>query len=412
MKPDGYSTRFVLVDCNNFYVSCERTVRPELNGRPTVVLSGPNGCVISRSNEAKAMGIPMGAPYFQCRAAFEAQGGVALPARFSLYDQISRKIMGLLKESAPQIEVYSIDEAFLRMERISFWDDFLTDLHQKVLHQTGIPVSLGVGPTKTLAKVAARMAKKQTARPYATLENENAVAQALRELAVEDLWGIGRRNAQKLAAAGVLTAWDLRCLPVRKVKKLLHLPGLRIQLELHGHPAIAFSPVHAPRKSVSCSRTLAKETGDVRLLRQTLAGFARICAEKLRADAVAAQSVGVYLRTNRFRTDKPRHVASDAMRLDGPTQANELIAEAVGRLFESLYRPGCEYKKLGVWLGDFVPAGQTQLSLFDDRAQLRRRLLHQTIDRLNAQMGKRVVRAAAEGPLSPIAFNPFRRNAP
>ena len=412
MDTAEFSTRYVLVDCNNFYVSCERTVRPALEGRPTVVLSGPNGCVISRSNEAKALGVPMGAPYFQCRPWFEAAGGVALPANFALYDQISRNVMAVLRDSAPQIEVYSVDEAFLRMERIFFWDEFLRDIYLRVKAQTSIPVSLGVAPTKTLAKVAAKIAKKQADRPYCVLEASAEIEAALKATAAGDVWGMGRKSAQKLAEIGVNTAWELRTLSAIWVKKHLHLPGLRIQNELRGLPTLAFTPAPAARKTVSCSRTLEKETDDARRLREAVAGFVRVCAEKLRADGFAAQTLGLYLRTNRFRTDKPRHRPSAETRLSAPAADNESLLAAAWSLLDTLRRPGCEYKKLGVWMRDFVPASQRQLSLFAPPDDARRRRLHEAIDRLNDRMGKRVVRSAAEGARQLTAFNPFRRNAP
>lgn len=382
---------YALVDCNNFFVSCERAFQPALEGRAVVVLSNNDGCVVARSNESKAMGIKMGTPYFQIRQLAESGVLVVRSSNYVLYGDLSHRVMSILRDAVPSIEVYSIDEAYLDLSGIdaSQHRSLCLNLIRKVRQWTGIPVSIGIANTKTLAKVANHFAKKYPGyRGVCTIDNEEKRLKALSLTPVGDVWGIGRRVAPKLESIGIGTALDFTNMSRGWVRSKLGLGGERTWMELRGTETIPQSTEQS-RQSICTSRSFAEHITDVDELRLRVADFAAVCARKLRKEHTAAASVTVFLLTDRFRADLPQYCPAMTSVLDVPSNSNQEIVGAALRCLDAAFKDGYGYKKAGVTVNDIVPEDAVQGSLFDDRAELRGRedTLSGIIDRFSTSEG-------------------------
>ena len=383
-----------LCDCNNFFVSCERLFRPDLEGRPVVVLSSNDGIVISRSNEAKAMGIKMGEAYFQVRRFFEKRGGVAFSSNFQLYEEISDRVIGALRRFTPSMEVYSIDEAFLEVPpdgllRAEAWG---RGLRATVQRDVGIPISVGLAPTKTAAKLAAERGKKrpETGGVFA-FPPGGEWDDFLRDVPVEDVWGIGRRWSTCLHKHGVMTALNLKDAHDDWLDRRLGVRGLRTAWELRGIRCLRIEEEEKPQKSIQSSRTFARPVRSREALAEAVTEFTLIAGRRLRSQSSLAGIVSVSISTSRFRA--PFYGAAAEVPLETPTDSDILLSKAATEAMRSIYREGLEYVKAHVLLGRLSSANTVQLSLFDGGAAKGSALSH-TADRINAATGHRLLMPA------------------
>jgi DNA polymerase V len=391
---------FALIDCNNFYASCERVFNPSLNGKPVLILSNNDGCVIARSNEAKALGIPMGAPAFKFKDEIEKGKVHVYSSNFALYGDMSNRVMTILGSFCPKMEIYSIDEAFLdfsgfditELEKIGF------EIRKRVLQWTGIPVSVGFAHTKALAKAANRIAKKFTERTKGVylIDTEEQRVKALKWLQIEDVWGIGRRHARRLKEMNVLNAYQFTQLSDRWVRDMMTVVGLRLKLDLQGEPTLQLEDIR-DKKSIATTRSFDHNYKDLTLIKERVASFAVSCAEKLRRQRCCCQSVMVFLHTNGFREDQPQYSKNIVIKLPFATNSSiEIVKFAVMGL-EQIFREGYGYKKAGVIVSDFSPEDNQQLTLFDSR-NVKHIELMKAVDNINRSMGQQKVRLAAQEP--------------
>ena len=379
---------YALVDCNNFFVSCERAFQPELEGRPVVVLSNNDGCVVARSNESKALGVPMGTPYFKVKHLADKGKLVVRSSNYTLYGDLSARVMSLLAESAPKLEVYSIDEAFMNMDGVSSGDlpSICSGLVRKVRRWTGIPVSIGIAETKTLAKVASHFAKKYKGyKGVCIIDSEEKMRKALALTPIGDVWGIGWRGTPKLEAAGVKTALDFIGRPAEWVRERMGIVGVRTWSELQGIRMVE-DEKEEKRKSICTSRSFADMISDYDELSLRVSDFAGKCAEKLRRDGTAAGTVGVFIHTNRFRDDLEQYFPNASVRLDVPANSTPEIVGAALKALRMVYRPEFEYKRAGVIVVDIVDTDSIQQTLFgfDSESRERDDRISKVMDIVNA----------------------------
>jgi DNA polymerase V len=390
---------FALVDCNNFYVSCERIFEPSLENRPVVVLSNNDGCVVSRSNEAKKLGIGMGVAFFKVRDFAEKHGVVALSSNYTLYADMSRRVMETLCNFTPEIEVYSIDEAFLNL---SGFGENLTDygrkIRQTVKQWTGMPVSIGIAETKTLAKIANRIAKRSPeADGVFELTDQARIDEALAQTGVEHIWGIGIRTCIKLKRAGIATALALRGVDIEWMRRRFGVTGVRTVYELRGMSCYELEDQPPAKKGITVSRMFGRKVETVEELKEAIASYASRAGEKLRDEGLAAGAMIVYVTTSRFVDRRKRYFNSRGVSF--PTATNytpKLIEYATGAI-ERLYKKGFLYAKAGLILGDLVPEGRVQSNLFDQADRQKSRRLMQAIDAVNAKLPDSPLIWAAEG---------------
>lgn len=388
---------FALVDCNNFYASCERLFRPELVGKPVVVLSNNDGCVIARSAEAKALGIPMAAPAYQWEQRFRAAGVAVFSSNYALYGDLSARIMSTLESLAPRVEVYSIDEAFLDLTGVADPQALCREIRARVQRWVGIPVSIGIARTKTLAKLANGVAKKQPQHGGVFhLERSPAAEALLQATEVGDVWGIGPRHSQRLWARGVRTALDFVRLPRTWVRRELSVVGLCTQLELSGVSCLSLTRAAAPHKSLLCSRSFGQLVSELAHLREAVTSYAVRATEKLRREGAEASSVQVFLATPRHRENLPQHNGLATVALGAATAHTPLIIEAALRALDQCFRSGFEYQKAGVMLLGLAPASSRQLSLLDlsPEERERQRGLMSALDAVNRRFGRGTLRYA------------------
>ena len=405
-------TRFALVDCNNFYASCERVFDPRLIGRPLAILSNNDGCVIARSEEVKRLGVPMGAPAHEHKATFEKNGVVVMSSNYALYGDMSARVMETLRPNVPVMEVYSIDEAFLALED---WQgvEFARELRARVRQWTGIPVSIGIGPTKTLAKMANRLAKKTPELGgVLDLETVRDIDELLARVPCEDIWGIGKRLAVRLAARGIRTACDLKYGEAAWVRKTLGVVGERIRLELQGVSCLALEEVPAPKKGIASAKSFGRPVESLRELEEALATYTARAAEKLRAGRLLARQVHVFVATNPFSARQPQYSAGAQTALVRPSNHTpDLIAAAI-ELLREIYRPGHQYKKTGIFVTDLIAESDLQPDLFDaaPEAAGRVRELDRIVDGLNRKLGRNAIRYGSMGVKSRWAMRQERRS--
>jgi DNA polymerase V len=390
---------FALIDCNNFYVSCERLFQPVLHGKPVVVLSNNDGCVIARSDEAKALGIPMGLPAFKLTDLLKEHPIEVFSSNYTLYGDLSARVMTTLTQWTPDVEVYSIDEAFLQFSMVP--PDGLTAYGQSmratIQKWTGIPVSIGIGPTKTLAKLANRLAKRSPeAQGVVILTSPSEIEATLAQTPIQDIWGIGPGYTRRLHAYEIKTALQLRNMTDRWVRQELGIVGLRLVWELRGISCLPLELCPPPKQSLMVSRSFGCPITTLREIREAVATYMTRAAEKLRRHHVAAGVLTVFLMTNRF-TDEPHYSNSVTMPLPVATQDTaELIGYAL-RSIEQIFREGYHYQKAGVILTALVPAHQIQAHLFDQHDRERSRRLMTAIDTINREWGSGTICYAAVG---------------
>jgi len=382
-----------LVDCNNFYVSCERVFNPALEGVPVVVLSNNDGCIVARSEEVKALGIKMGEPFFKCRDIIKGHHVRVFSSNYSLYADMSRRVMDTLALLHPDIEVYSIDEAFLTFDGAASPLEHARCIRETVKRWTGIPVSIGIGVTKTLAKAAAKMAKQRGG----VFDIAAGADEILSGLDVGDVWGIGRTHALFLKKHGIATALDLKRARDAWIKKHLTIVGLRTVYELRGIACIPMDAMPEPRKAITCSRLFGRKVNDIAQISQALATYMTRAAEKLRAQGSAAACMQVVLLEDAFQDGCfTTHAAS--AQLPEPTAYTPTLIRQAHILLECIFKPGLSYRKVGVTLTGLVPRGRVQMNLFEQEANPQRRhRLMQTVDMINARWGSDTLIQAGSG---------------
>lgn len=388
------SSAIAIVDANCFYVSCERVFNAQLVKRPVVVLSNNDGCIIARSEEAKELGLKMGAPLFKNQHLIEAYDVAVYSSNYALYGDMSQRMMEALHEFTPEIEVYSIDEAFigLNAQDGKSFRDCGTEIKNKVYQWTGIPLSIGISQTKTLAKVAQRFTKKRlemqgvfdlTAPPEQTL--------VLEETLVEDVWGIGHAYSKLLKDAGIKTARQLRDADRRWIRQRLTVVGTRIVEELRGIRCLSIEQCPQQKKSVTCSRSFGTLVTSLDDLREAVAVYTTRVAERLRRARLAANVVTVFISTDRFSTE-PQYSNTVTYELASATDTTEELLEWTLKALERIYRPGFKYKKAGVMLNHLVPADQLSIRMFGDMSFERSRSLAKAMDKINMRHGRDTIR--------------------
>lgn len=392
---------YALADCNNFFVSCERAFQPQLEGRPVVVLSNNDGCVVARSNESKVMGIKMGTPYFKVKDLVDAGKLVVRSSNYTLYGDLSGRIMSILSSASPKLEVYSIDEAFMVMDGMN--SEQIKPVAHSLVHQirkwVGVPVSIGIADTKTLAKVASHFAKKYSGyKGVCAIDSEEKRLKALSMTEIGDIWGVGWRTAPKLVEQGVKTALDFVNKPQEWVDRRMGITGVRTWLELQGRPSVE-DEQESKRKSICTSRSFAQMIDDEKELTLRISDFAAICAKKLRSEKTAAYTVGVFIQTNHFREDLSQYDPWYSINLDVPASSTREIVSAALQVLKSIYRPGYKYKRAGVIVMDIVDNDDIQTTLFDFDAKARERddKISQVMDKVN-KSGKNILRLATQRP--------------
>lgn len=394
-----------LADCDNFFVSCERLSRPDLRDRPVVVLSNNDGCVVSRSPEAKALGIPMGAPAFKLRDQFRRDKVEVFSSNYALYGDLSRRVMRTLATIAPEVEEYSIDEAFLPLPSAlaSQAEEVAKSARARVLQWVGIPVSIGIAPTRTLAKIACEVAKRHPdqARIF-DLSREKSPDALLARVPVVEIWGVGRKNAFRLKEIGIHSALQLRDADPARVRSLLTITGLNIQMELRGVPSFALDDAPLSRRTLLSSRSFGHKVRDIESLREAVATYAGRAAEKLRKQNLVTSCVAVHIRTSRHESGEG-YDQTEHQPLEAATSDTLPIIRAAHAALERIYRPGFNYMKAGVMLFELSEAGRIQGSLLaprDAENESKRARLMQALDRINGTRhggAARLVRFAVEG---------------
>lgn len=380
---------FGLVDCNNFYASCERVFNPYWDGRPVVVLSNNDGCVIARSNEAKALGIKMGVPAYQIKDLVSSQGVAVFSSNYTLYGDMSGRVMSILAELAPELEIYSIDEAFLNLEGIKDLTTIGGNIINKVTHGTGIPVSMGIACTKTLAKIANKFAKRYPAyEQLCIIDTEEKRIKALQLFEIGNVWGIGRKQAAKLEKQGVKTAYDFTQLSEIWVRKNMTVTGERTWKELRGVSCIDLESAPPSKKQICTSRSFGKMLTDIETIAEAIATHASTCARKLREQKSYAKSLMVFIHTNNFREDLPQYWKNTVVHFPVPTNDTQEIVHYALSGLKMIYRENYQYKKAGVIITEITEGAQ--LGLFDSINRKRQELLMQTIDKINGEHGHRV----------------------
>lgn len=390
---------FALADCNNFFASCERVFRPELGGKPVIVLSNNDGCAVARSNEAKALGIKMGDPLFKIRD-IVLKGGVAVfSSNFALYGDMSARVQEVLRTFAPGVEVYSIDESFLDLRGmpVTDFDAYAKEISRTCWKMTSIPVSVGIAPTKTLAKIASKLCKQYPKLQGGCYMYRSAdIEKVLRKFPVGDVWGVGRRSLKKLESLGVRTAWDYTQLPETTVRMLFHLPGYRTWKELRGEPCIGLEDLVEPRQSICVSRSFAHEIRDLSTLSEQVANFADAAVGKLRGQGSLAREMMVFALTNRFKDSEPQAFSSHLVVFPEPTADYRAILSAAVNATATLFRTEYGYKKAGVVFTKMEQ--EVTASLFADQSALEKDgRLSSALDALTSAYGRGAVRFATQG---------------
>lgn len=393
-----------LVDCNNFYVSCERVFNPKLEGKPVVVLSNNDGVAVARSSEVRALGVKMGEPWFKLEKLAKQHGIIALSSNYSLYGDLSARVMSILATFSPKQEVYSIDECFLDLD--GFAPDTLADygqtIRKTIKRNVGIPVCVGIADTKTLAKLANHCAKKGFAGQNGVCDfgrlSEVELSRLFGGIPVGDIWGIGRKITEKLLMMGIQTVEDLRIVNPNKIRQQFSVVVERTVKELNGIPCIELEDVGAPRQQIMVSRSFGQEVSNFDDLSESVAYFATTAAEKLRKDGSVAASVCLFIQTNPFKEKEPRYQRSIVVPMSQSTDDTVMLVNAAIRGLREIYRMGFSYKKSGVLLMGLQPKGTIQAALFDDPTeQAKSAKLMQVMDTINRRMGKGSLTIAATG---------------
>ena len=392
---------FALADCNNFFASCERVFRPDLQGKPVIVLSSNDGCAIARSNEAKALGIKMGDPLFKIKDIVQKHNVSVFSGNMALYGDMSQRVRWVLQEYAPTIEVYSIDEAFLDlrgMENIDF-DVFAKHLSAQCWKMVSIPVSVGIAPTKTLAKIASKLCKHYPKlKGGCYMHRPQDIEKVLRKFPIEDVWGIGRRSVAKLKLKGVDTAYQFTQLQEKNVQSIFGITGVRTWRELRGIPCIGFEDGFEAKQSICVSRSFSSEIYDLKDLQEQLANFASTMAEKLRKQGSAVAEMLVFAHTNRFKENQPQDYANALVVFMTPTADQRTIISHAVQAVQNLCKKNCGYKKAGVIATKIVAETNVMRSLFEDTDLVKREnSITAAVDAINNTFGKGTIKLAVQG---------------
>jgi DNA polymerase V len=386
---------YAMVDCNSFYCSCERLFDPALEKRPVIVLSNNDGCAVSRTDEAVSLGIAMGAPEFMIYEKIRKNNIAVFSSNYTLYQDISERVMLTIGSFVPGMEIYSIDEAFLDMHDLPYEDLLNLSMRIKntVMKDIGIPVSVGIAPTKTLAKMANRYAKKKHRNAGIFFAaNQTLIDEMLEATEVKDVWGIGKQHAALLNSNGFNTAADLAIAPDGWIVKHLTVVGHRLVTELRGIPSLQWEFIPRKRKNITTSRSFGKLIDDKNIIVEALANHAASCARKLRDQNTAAQKVHVFLQTNPHRTQDQQYLRSITLELPVPCNDNASIIKAALKGLDLIYHPGYNYKKVGIIVMELVPDNSLQSAMFHPDNLLRIKTLMKTIDDINRVKGKETIR--------------------
>ncbi len=388
---------FALVDCNNFYASCERIFQPTLEGKPIAILSNNDGCVIARSNEAKALGLPMGAPAHKFASFFRQHNVRVFSSNYPLYGDMSQRVMDVLRQFTPEVEVYSIDEAFLHFEGFQHCDMevYAQQMRKRVRKWTGMPVSIGLGPSKGLAKVANRVAKKFAGKTNGVyvIDSEEKRVKALKWLPIADVWGIGRQHARRLAFSNVKTAYDFTQLSDEWVRKHMSVVGLRLKKDLEGTATIPMEMVPSPKKAIATTRSFESLITSYEEMRERISTYATLCAEKLRKQDSNCHAVYVFVRSNPFMPDLPQYRNGILIPMPFASQSSLTVSKYALKGLERIYKNGIQYKKAGVMVTGIIPKNAQQLTLFD-KEDARHDALMQRIDHLHRKYGPHKIKLA------------------
>ncbi|TDB60074.1 Y-family DNA polymerase [Arundinibacter roseus] len=392
---------YALIDCNNFYASCERVFNPKINGKPIVVLSNNDGCVIARSNEAKALGIEMGTPGFLNEELFQKNNIHVYSSNYALYGDMSARVMQVLYSMVPAMEIYSIDEAFVELGNMPYTNvtELALNIKNTIFQYTGIPVCIGIAPTKTLAKIANRFAKKRSDNGVYIIGNETIREYTLSQTQVDDVWGVGRQYANLLREYNINTALELANANLNWIKKHMSIVGERMVRELCGQSCYQLDDQPQPKKGICTSRSFGHPVTEFKVLEEAVATFAARCAEKLRRQNSAANLIHVFVFTNRFRTDQPQYHGNRVIQFPVASNSSiEMIAYALKAL-KIIFREKYNYKKAGVMVSGIVPEGQIQTDLFafDEKKRAIDRKAMMALDKLNRRMGRDSIKVAKMG---------------
>ena len=400
-------TAIALIDGNNFYVSCERVFQPELEGKPVVVLSNNDGCVVARSAEVKALGVPMGIPWFKLKDLAKQHGIIAKSSNYTLYGDMSQRMHSVIAQFSPEQEIYSIDETFLDLT--GFNRDLVAygqEIRQRVRQWTGIPVCVGIGSSKTLAKLANHCAKKAHVPSMAdgVTDLNQLSASGLRELfsriEVGEVWGVGRKLQERLGGMGIETVQQLKDSSLSRIKKEFNVVLARTVAELNGESCLALEEVAPPKQQIMSSRSFGQPIFFLEDLNEAVVSYTSRASEKLRHQNHVAGSIQVYLRTNPFKPDEPQYNNGVTVKLLHPTNNTFRLAEAALYGLKKIFKLGYAYKKAGIMLTDLCPEHQVPVDLFsgfDLPETQRAKTLMATLDEINAKMGRGTVRSAGEG---------------
>lgn len=390
---------FALIDCNNFYASCERVFQPHLNGEPVVILSNNDGCVIARSNEAKSLGIPMGAPAFKYKEIFQKNKVQIFSSNFTLYGDISNRVMSIISRYVPDVEIYSIDEAFIKFD--GFSEDEAnkkcSDIIKTIFKWTGIPVSIGLAPTKSLAKVANRIAKKYSARTngFYSINNNEKRIKALKNISTGDIWGIGFQNEKKLLKVNVKSGMDFVNLPDQWVKKNMSIIGLKLKKELEGIPTLNIEEGKIDKKSIATTRSFESEISSLTDLIERITTFSVVASKKLRRQNSECNMISVFIRSNPFKQTDDKHHFSLTGSLPFSTNSSIEISKFAVKLLTKIYSKNKSYKKAGIILMGLSPQSSHQFSLFDQNIDKQKKLMR-SIDNIDNKYGLYKVRLASQ----------------
>lgn len=389
---------FALVDCNNFYASCQRVFEPHLIGKPIVVLSNNDGCVIARSNEAKALGIPMGAPAFEFKKTFEENNVFVFSSNYALYGDMSSRVMNILSTYTPEIEVYSIDEAFLKFKGFDLFDlnEYGIKIQRTVTKSTGIPISIGFANTKALAKVANKIAKKfpERTKSVYVIDDEEKRIKALKWTKIEDVWGIGRKHAKRLKAKNINNAYQFTQLPDDWVRKEMAVVGLRLKHELEGKPTLN---LEAPKnkKMIATTRSFEKSLMKYDEVSERISTFTVSCSEKLRKQGSHCNMIMVFVQTNYHRQDQEQYSRNIVINTDFPTNSTIELNHYAQIGLKAIFKEGYHYKKAGVIVMGLTPNDKIQLSLFNT-SNPKHQPLMSVIDKLNKSYGTNKIKFATQ----------------
>lgn len=388
---------FALVDCNNFYASCERAFQPQYNNVPVGILSNNDGCFISRSDEAKVLGLPMGAPEFKYRQFCKENGIKVFSSNYPLYGDMSARVMNILGTFTPDMEVYSVDEAFLKFDGFKDYDfdTYGREIQRTVQKCTGIPISIGIAPTKGLAKVANKIAKKlksKTGGVY-VIQSEERRIKALKWTTIESVWGIGRGNLKRLQTRNVKTAYDFTQLPDEWVRKQMAIIGLRLKKDLEGKPTLDLDDDTRDKKAIATTRSFESTYSDIENIKERISTFATSCAEKLRNQGSSCNYLVVLLRSDRHKKDEPQDRRSLIVTLPYATDSSLTISNYAVKAAASLFKPGIKYKRAGVIVSGLVPTNERQLDLFLTENPKHHKLM-QVMDGINSKYGTNKMKIA------------------